>query len=225
MNKQRISKPDYSNPNELSVSKIFFSIQGEGPFVGMPAVFIRLAGCNLMCPACDTEYQEESILTTEQIVDMVGMLYPTARLIVITGGEPFRQDISVLVYRLRAKNYIVQIETNGTLCPAYVENLDAFIVCSPKGRVNPGIFKKAFALKYVVSFDDIDRFDGLPNRALLGSTRLSRPPEDYKGTIYIQPMDLGNSTVNERNLQAAIKSCMNFGYILCLQMHKIINME
>ena len=57
---------------DLEVHSIFYTIQGEGPFCGTPAVFIRLAGCNLQCPSCDTNYtSKRRTMTAEEIVNEV----------------------------------------------------------------------------------------------------------------------------------------------------------
>lgn len=102
----------------LDVHSIFRTLQGEGPFTGHSAIFIRLAGCNLQCPACDTDYtSKRSLMSVQTIIDKVNTLKigQTIQLIVITGGEPLRQNISDLCILLYQAHYTVQIETNGTL--------------------------------------------------------------------------------------------------------------
>ena len=86
----------------LQVHSIFHTIQGEGPFAGTPAVFIRLAGCNLKCPGCDTEYtSKRKEMTVAQILDAIYEVSSiTTKLVVITGGEPFRQDLTRLLNAL-----------------------------------------------------------------------------------------------------------------------------
>ena len=97
INIQPIEKIEhYGVPDDggLDVHSIFPTIQGEGPFVGQPAIFIRLAGCNLQCPLCDTEYTEGRIrLSVPVIFDAVQEhIRLFAPLIVITGGEPDKHD-------------------------------------------------------------------------------------------------------------------------------------
>lgn len=233
MNRQPIEKKS-SRADVLDVHSIFHTIQGEGPFCGTPAVFIRLAGCNLQCPACDTDYT-----STRKKMPLADILATTktfaARgLVVITGGEPFRQEIEKLLLLLTKHDYYVQIETNGTLAPPpgdYNTVTDRrkglYIVCSPKaGKVNALIEGLACCYKYVLAADSLHA-DGLPLRALKhpAAPFVARPPKNWKLPIYVQPMDAKDEETNRQNLQAAVTSCMENGYILQLQIHKIINME
>ena len=103
----------------VEVHSIFDTIQGEGPFAGSPAVFIRLTGCNLQCQFCDTEYTSvrEAITPVEALNRVKAAHGDSPRgLVVLTGGEPFRQNISPLCAALLHAGYHVQIETNGTMC-------------------------------------------------------------------------------------------------------------
>jgi organic radical activating enzyme len=235
MNLQPIEKRTRSADGLLSLHSIFHTIQGEGPFCGTPSVFVRLAGCNLQCPACDTDYtQGRRAASVQEILDKV-QEYQSSGLVVITGGEPFRQDITRLLNVLTDAGFYVQIETNGTLEPVeypYSTMPDirtgVYVVCSPKaGKVHPRINDVACCFKYVIAHDSIHEDDGLPLRALehRASPYVARPPKNWARPIYLQPMDSKDEELNRLNLQAAIDSCMKFGYILQLQIHKIINME
>ena len=235
MNLQPIEKRTRSADGLLSLHSIFHTIQGEGPFCGTPSVFVRLAGCNLQCPACDTDYtQGRRAASVQEILDKV-QEYQSSGLVVITGGEPFRQDITRLLNALTDAGFYVQIETNGTLEPVeypYSTMPDirtgVYVVCSPKaGKVHPRINDVACCFKYVIAHDSIHEDDGLPLRALehCASPYVARPPKNWARPIYLQPMDSKDEELNRLNLQAAIDSCMKFGYILQLQIHKIIDME
>ena len=96
----------------IKVNEIFYSLQGEGYYVGSPAVFVRLSGCNLRCPFCDTQHECGTKMSEEEIVAEVAK-YP-ARLVVITGGEPSLQLTRSLVNALHNANRFVAVETNGT---------------------------------------------------------------------------------------------------------------
>lgn len=229
--------------NTLAVNSIFYTIQGEGPFAGNPAVFIRLAGCNLQCPMCDTEYTKRKLLTVDQITAAVNKAWCDSAnvadtkhylvpIVVITGGEPFRQNLGPLVNDLLGLDIRVQIETNGTLpISDEIDPLDGglTIVCSPKaGKINRKLAPHVHSFKYVANVDSLAfSTDGLPTHALEhpNSKGLARPPEDWEGVIYLQPVDEQDDERNKANTQAVVASCLRNGYRLCLQMHKIVGVE
>lgn len=100
----------------LEVCEVFYSLQGESSFAGLPCVFIRLSGCNLRCTWCDTQYAFEAgtMMELEQILDEVGK-YPT-KLVEITGGEPLLQEQSInLMQKLLDQGSTVLLETNGSI--------------------------------------------------------------------------------------------------------------
>ena len=100
----------------LRITEIFYSLQGESTFVGLPTVFIRLTGCPLRCGYCDTAYafkggKRQSI---EEILNHVAQ-YNTPY-VTVTGGEPLAQpDCLNLLTALCDKQYTVTLETSGAL--------------------------------------------------------------------------------------------------------------
>jgi 7-carboxy-7-deazaguanine synthase len=103
-------------PLSLKVYEIFRSIQGESSFVGLPCVFVRLAGCNLRCRYCDTRYAQEGgeEMTLEEILKRVSEF--AVKLVEVTGGEPlFQSETPILTMALREEGYQVLVETNGSL--------------------------------------------------------------------------------------------------------------
>lgn len=235
MNQQPPEKRSWDESGMLEVHSIFFTIQGEGPLSGCRAVFVRLAGCNLQCPKCDTMYTDKRMRMTPD-----GLLYAIQEcvrhelgrdiediLVVFTGGEPFRQNLKPATDLLRHSGYLVQIETNGTLFQQ-LQYDSIVVVCSPKtGSINLHLLPHIDALKYVLHADHVAEDDGLPMNALghTASPRLARPPEDFFGDIYLQPVDEQDLIENTRHLQAVIRSVKKYGYILCLQQHKLIGVE
>ena len=102
--------------NTLGVCEIFYSLQGESTYQGMPCVFIRLSGCNLRCSWCDTKYSHApgEWLSFDEIMHAIS-LYP-CKLVELTGGEPIWQEASIpLMDRLVELGYTVLLETNGSL--------------------------------------------------------------------------------------------------------------
>lgn len=114
--------------------EIFYTLQGEGPSLGKPAVFLRLSGCNLNCVWCDTPYtwnwegsdnehpekfvlQEQQINLESKTIATLLRLQPTQKLLVITGGEPLSQQRAI--YEVLSECFFenVEVETNGTIAP------------------------------------------------------------------------------------------------------------
>jgi 7-carboxy-7-deazaguanine synthase len=100
----------------LYLIEIYKSVQGESSFAGRPCIFVRLAGCNLRCAWCDSEYTFKGgyKLTEDEVVAEVEKLAPV-RLIEFTGGEPMLQEKELvpLMTRLLASGYELMIETSG----------------------------------------------------------------------------------------------------------------
>lgn len=109
------------------VNEIFCSVQGEGVHTGMPAVFLRLSGCNRRCPFCDTDHSAFTPMSVEEILAAVSAFAP--RNIVVTGGEPAMQLDQELVDTLHEAGFRIHIETNGTL--PLPEGID-WVTVSPK---------------------------------------------------------------------------------------------
>lgn len=239
MNEQLISKK--INEPWLLVHSIFKSVQGEGPFSGTPAVFVRLAGCNLCCPHCDTDYT--SVARTMMVNEVMRDIeqFPdvapdgAVRLIVITGGEPFRQArVNELAYRLARLGYFVQFETNGTLPIGTLADIaetdiqkrkGVYVVCSPKSSKLSKDMDHACAFKYVIEAGKVNPQDGLPTKVLGNRRAPARPPKDFKGPIYVQPMDEQGVPSGRDHLVQTLDSCLRYGYILQLQIHKIIGVQ
>jgi len=99
----------------LKVNEIFYSIQGEAGYAGLPCIFIRLTGCNLRCEYCDTTYayEEGKSFSIQEILERIQSF--NCRLVEITGGEPLLQrDTTGLVSALLQEGYQVLVETNGS---------------------------------------------------------------------------------------------------------------
>jgi len=227
-----------SDGSTLDFHSMFFTIQGEGPFAGHRSIFVRLAGCNLQCPGCDTEYTEGR--KQVDVGDLILQVDDLARqhvgvrglLIVITGGEPLRQTIGPFVRDLLYMGYRVQIESNGVFPPdGHLHNMLLFndaakLVISPKTkRVDAESSRLASCFKYVLDADSVNPDDGLPIKALdhPASTGVARPPLGMP--VYLNPFDAQDEERNARNLRAVADSCLQHGYILGVQLHKLIGLE
>jgi 7-carboxy-7-deazaguanine synthase len=217
--------PEKGDGSTLQVVEIFPTLQGEGPFVGQPAVFVRLGGCNLACDFCDTEFEKfmamgldaivQKILTLAARVDMGSPARFLRDLVVITGGEPLRQEIGPLCRELLACGLRVQIETNGTLWRQLPGSVH--VICSPKvtdGRyhpLRPDLLARVDALKFIVAADSAEYGDV----AEVGQSGRDIP-------VYVQPMDVGDAARNQANTAHAAMLAQARGYRLSLQMHKML---
>lgn len=246
INKQQKSKVDHNLYSTLKVSDMFKTIQGEGKFQGRRAIFIRLAGCNIQCPGCDTEYSNFEEVKIKDIVARVLFLLSgessLGYLIVITGGEPLRQNLSELFDRLLAIGCNIQVETNGT-CFFHYDKWDKITVCcSPKTpKINDKLKKYIAFFKYVIPATAIDLFNinSLPVHALghiVGEGRqkvLYTPFDDdliafrvkMASNIFITPQDYGEEEMNNEARKNAVSLAIEQGYILQAQVHKLYKLK
>lgn len=178
-----VGKKFFSNTlaDSLYVTSMFYTLQGEGPYAGLPALFIRLAKCNLSCNFCDTFFDDGDWMTFDEIelkiqqtirnywlglgkdipawADSSGFRdthrHPGV-VLVMTGGEPLLQDNIGEFMRLQLLQFkAVQVESNGiptTLVPPGVT-----LVCSPKCAEKNGVATKYFAPSKTI----LDRADCL----------------------------------------------------------------
>ncbi len=222
--KNKILKAEIHEGLNLDVVEIFPTLQGEGPFVGHPSVFVRFGGCNLACSFCDTEFESYQNFSLEKILLEVEKLSKNfngeivRKLVVITGGEPLRQPIERFCEELVARNFLVQIETNGTLFRQLPPEVK--IICSPKisngkyHQIRPDLLSRIDAFKFIISKNQKD----YAQIAEIGQTKFSIP-------VYEQPMDEYDEASNQANLEYVQKLCNEHGYFLSLQLHKILKIR
>ncbi len=126
----------------LKLSELFVSLQGEGPSLGKPCAFLRLAGCNLHCRFCDTKYtwdfqtyRYEDEVRIRSVADVASEILATGQpRLVVTGGEPLIQRRALeRLLALLPSTFVVEVETNGTFAPgeALAARVDQWNV-SPK---------------------------------------------------------------------------------------------
>jgi 7-carboxy-7-deazaguanine synthase len=190
----------------LQLAELFFSIQGEGTWTGTPAVFVRLAGCNLACDFCDTDYALKFIASVDEVVARVRELSADCPMVILTGGEPLAQmHTPALIDALRADGRRVHIESNGTIEVSLPE--DVWLTVSPKERLAPAMAVRANEAKLIV--------DG-------------RVPEEWLDafgphtTVFLQPE--GNKPANV-TLAIAAAQRAPARFRLSLQTHKFIGVR
>ncbi len=199
-----VSARDYKSlGTKIAVTSVFSTIQGEGPYAGHPAMFVRLAGCNYggkdtHCNFCDTSFFLDSS-TAYEPEDLVAAViategYHPKQVLVITGGEPTLQNnLLTFIVKVRPHFKEIQIETNGTQPKFYTEAINRGIaihsyfksVVSPKANLKTGKYAPvpgdvlwwANCLKFVVSADPDNAHHEVPEWALASAK-----------TIYVSPM-------------------------------------
>lgn len=211
--KNPLRKPVQDDGRTLAVKAIFPTLQGEGPYAGYPSVFVRLGGCNLACDFCDTDFENFQDMPIAAILAEIERLdEDRQRLVVITGGEPLRQNIVPLCEHILATSRRIQIETNGTIYRALPK--EVAVICSPKmtngeyHAIRPDLLPSINAFKFILSATRPDYYQ-VPE---LGNG---------KQAIYVQPMDEGDHLKNAANLSYATKLAYEYGYMLSVQLHKI----
>jgi 7-carboxy-7-deazaguanine synthase len=221
---------------DLYVNEIFYSVQGEGGFTGCPAVFVRLQGCSVRCPWCDTKYTWKegkhcrivpiadvfkkdrephcAKITDLDLADQIASRYPQAPLIVLTGGEPLEQDVSGLCERLLGRGYMVSVETSGSQAIRLPKGV--FITVSPKihspcGALHPSALPSASELKYVIgNLQDIQDMRGMLKDL------------NPDALIYLQPLSM-----SEEATRICIDEICGQGarFRLSLQTEKFVNIR
>ena len=100
----------------MKINEIFYSLQGEGKWAGLPNIFIRTSGCNLRCSYCDTKYAYEDgkEINIKDILSKIAKY--NCKFVCLTGGEPLLQtNIIEFIETLLEKNYNIIVETNGSI--------------------------------------------------------------------------------------------------------------
>ncbi|MGB6523043.1 MAG: 7-carboxy-7-deazaguanine synthase QueE [Candidatus Cybelea sp.] len=133
----------------LQLAEIFYSVQGEGTWTGTPAVFVRLAGCNLACDFCDTDYSTKFFAGVDEVVARVRDAGGECPMVVLTGGEPLAQSQTpALIDALRRDGRRVHVESNGTIFTELSD--DVWLCVSPKERVDARMAQRANEAKLIV---------------------------------------------------------------------------
>jgi len=190
----------------LGMAEIFYSVQGEGVWTGTPAVFVRLAGCNLACSFCDTDYALRFIASVDDVVRRVREIGGDCPLVIVTGGEPLAQtQTPALIDALRADGRRVHIESNGTIDVALPP--DVWLTVSPKERLHPIMAARANEAKLIV--------DGRVPHEWVAEFPPTTP-------IALQPE--GNKPANVELAVAAVKR-HPARFRLSLQTHKFIGVR
>lgn len=220
---------------QYPINEMFQTLQGEGYFTGVPAIFIRLQGCPVGCSWCDTKHTWEKIAnrevdmqqilvktaesdawgtaSAEQLLAVIQQQGYTARHVVITGGEPCLYDLTSLTTLLENSGYGCQIETSGTHEVHCSPN--TWVTVSPKVNMRGGLkvldqaLMRADEIKHPVGRErDIAALDQL----------LIRLHDEKRRIIALQPI-----SQKEEATRLCIETCIARNWRLSMQTHKYLN--
>ena len=184
------------------VNEIFYSIQGEGFWTGTPAIFLRLALCNLKCHFCDTDFSTSRPMTADDILAALKEASSECQVVVLTGGEPALQADTDLIDALHGAGYSIHIETNGT--KPLPEGID-WITLSPKSDWQKGaepVISRADELKLVYTGQNPEKW-------------LSFPAKHF----FLQPC-------SQKNTSGVLAYILEHpGWRLSLQIHKYLDIR
>ena len=220
---------------QYPINEMFQTLQGEGFYTGVPAIFIRLQGCPVGCSWCDTKHTWDKLANRETslgdilvktvesdawgnadaaaLMDTIRQQGWTARHVVITGGEPSIYDLTPLTTALEAADFSCQIETSGThevRCSART-----WVTVSPKVNMRGGYdvlaqaLKRADEIKHPVARQrDIEALDAL----------LATLDDDAARIIALQPISQKDDAT-----KLCIETCIARNWRLSMQTHKYLN--
>lgn len=216
------------------VNELFETVQGEGAFTGTPSTFIRLQGCDIGCPWCDTKHtwkrEPSSLRPPEEVVSKVEssdtfaafdsldlvreVMKRGSRHVVLTGGEPCMYDLRVLSERLMDRGYTVQVETSGTY-PVRISG-SAWVTVSPKVDMPGG--REVLAAAWLRA-NEVKMPVGKPAdvECLLGLIRsfVYQPPQ-----VWLQPLSM-----SEKATKVCIEQARLHFFKVSVQVHKYLGVR
>lgn len=219
-----------------ALNDMYPTVQGEGSFTGMPMVLVRLHGCPVACPFCDTKETwgsdedeqvksiGEALGANTRFVKTNGIniainarwLAPNIRWVMLTGGEPALQPLSELVAELHQEHFKVALETSGTANGHLGAAID-WVCVSPKIDMPGG---KPILQSAINTADEIKMVIGKQADVDKLETLLETYATKKDVSICLQPM-----SQSQRATELCMKLCMDRGWRLSLQTHKLANIK
>jgi len=225
----------------LKINNIFYSVQGEGLYQGVPTVFIRFQGCNLLanCSYCDTVYAQDGSegedMEIYQIVDKCVELRPQTykAWVCITGGEPLAQPEGLLelVKKLKQYGFRVEVETNGSIKrPFWWTRVDSWVVdikCPSSGVCGVSLVDDWFSMRT----DDQIKFVVGNQEDLDFARKIINSQVAYNPVVLVSPVirlqktgtqDWDTGSKDNLWLQEVAEFCKEMRVRYSLQIHKIL---
>lgn len=218
------------------LNDIYPTVQGEGTHTGVPMVLVRLHGCPVGCPFCDTKEtwgsdEDEQVNTIgealgantrfvktngETIAAFARATAPKIKWVMLTGGEPALQPLSDLAQALRDKQFQVALETSGT-AEGHLYSFMDWVCVSPKINMPGG---KLLSPQAIASADEIKMVIGKQ----ADIDKLEELLETYETkkdvSICLQPM-----SQSKRATELCMRVCLERGWRLSLQTHRLVNIK
>ncbi len=220
----------------LAVNDIYATIQGEGVHSGRPIIIVRLQGCGVGCPWCDTKqtwargpaWRRDSFADARLVPPAWTLMDPddiaaTAETlckagpvpVVVTGGEPAEQPLASLVAALHAKQLPAHLETSGTAL-GHVGAMFDWVCCSPKPNM-PGnrpilcdALRPAHEVKWIVGKrSDLERLREF----------LDDHASDFRPDLVVSVQPLSQ---NVNATQLCVDASLALGYHVSIQVHKLL---
>lgn len=218
------------------LNDIYPTIQGEGCHTGVPMVLVRLHGCPVGCPFCDTKEtwgSDEDIqvdhigealganakfvkVTGSNIASYARACAPVVKWIMLTGGEPAEQTLDELILQFHEQGFKVALETSGTAI-GHIHSAADWVCVSPKINM-PG--KRVIRREAIASADEIKMVIGKQTDLEKLYTLLDTFETKQDVQICLQPMSAG-----KRATDLCMRTCLEKGWRLSIQTHKLVNIR
>lgn len=226
--------------DSLSISEVFYSIQGEGKTMGIPSVFVRLGGCNLLCGGMGTQFDKKlhngaewrcdtievwmvanSIEVDKILDDECEYAIENNAHLILTGGEPLIQQKNVVSFIKYVKenineNVFVEIETNGTIEPnEEMKQLVNLFNCSPKLANSGNDYSMRFNINVIKA---LNKLNTIFKFVINTKKEIEEIKKDYfniidRGKIWLMPAGENIDLLNENKkvvVELAKQYCFNF---------------
>ncbi len=207
----------------LPIFDMFYSIQGEGEYMGMPAFFIRLAGCNVGCDFCDekrawkTDYG--TMTEVSQIIEDIEK--SKAKNIIITGGEPSLYDLTFLTKTLKDRGSKTFLETSGV---NIIRGVFFHVTLSPKKNKLPLIQagKENGKSYFVNNINSLKVVIEQEKDFLFAEQMAALVKEKNRVTFFLQPEWTKRKYILPKIVEYVKQNNM---WRVSLQMHKYMNIK
>jgi len=219
--------------NSLAVTEIFYTLSGEGDDVGNPTTYVRLFGCNLKCPWCDTKYSIEKIDDTVKIMPIEEIVNEIisygCKHVAFTGGEPmlYIEKINDIMGLLSLHgDYTYHFETNGLIAPKWQYDMPVTYAISPKFyKLDPSTENeytnsiKEWSIWKGPEVKTIFKFVYEGQETVDKIKQLEKTIDGFRSSIYLMPE---GRTLDLDKYRECAKICMKEGWKFSIRLQCIL---